>query len=149
MKRREASFSPRLEIALSHDRRGENANSGEPMVVIFSNLISGTGDYFDAYRDFINYATSKGANFVTTMQLVDMAAAKSANSKMSLIISGKMVEEKVNKSETGVIKACPTCDQTAVGVASSIINISVTKSKNCTTCDLLSNNSITNSTATK
>ncbi len=48
----------------------------KPMAVIFSNLISGDGEYLDSYRNFLDYAESKDAKFVTTMQLVDMASAR-------------------------------------------------------------------------
>lgn len=120
----------------------DSAKNGDPMVVIFSNLVSGSGDYLDAYKNFIQYAMSKGANFVTTMQLVDMASSKNPAGNSSAIIAASKVTENINKSEVGAIKGCPTCDQTAIGVARSMINVTITKNKNCTTC----NQSLTNST---
>ncbi|MFB3763658.1 MAG: hypothetical protein ACE14P_00250 [Methanotrichaceae archaeon] len=116
----------------------ESAKDGVPMVVIFSNLVSGNGDYLDAYRNFLDYATSKEANFVTTMQLVNMAAVKGG--KPPALISQSSNAEKINTSETGVIKGCPTCDQTKTGLAQSIINVSIKKNKNCTTCNQSSTN---------
>jgi hypothetical protein len=47
----------------------------EPLVFGITTSISGSGDYLDALKNFISYATSKNASFVTTKQLVDMAKA--------------------------------------------------------------------------
>ncbi len=117
----------------------ESAKNGDPMVVIFSNLVSGNGDYLDAYKNFIQYATSKGANFVTTMQLVNMTATKNPTGNSSAIIAKSLVTEQINKSEIGAVKGCATCDQTAIGTARSMINVTITKSKNCTTCNKSAN----------
>jgi len=122
----------------------ESAKDGDPMVVIFSNLVSGNGDYLDAYKNFIQYATDKGANFVTTMQLVNMTATKNPSVNSSAIIAKSLVTEQINTSEVGAVKGCPTCDQTAAGLARSMINVTITKNKNCTTC-----NSSANSTDSK
>jgi hypothetical protein len=49
----------------------ESAGKGEPMVVVFTNTVSGSDEYLDAYKKFVEYAVSKGASFVTTKELVE------------------------------------------------------------------------------
>ena len=51
----------------------ESASKGEPMVVVFTNTVSGSDEYLDAYRKFVEYAAGKGASFVTTGELVESA----------------------------------------------------------------------------
>ncbi|HUS75250.1 MAG TPA: hypothetical protein VMY43_04505 [Methanothrix sp.] len=51
----------------------ESAGKGETMVVVFTNTISGSDEYLDAYKKFVEYATDKGASFVTTRELVESA----------------------------------------------------------------------------
>lgn len=55
----------------------ESSNNKEPLVVIFDNLVSGQDtDLLDTYKRFIDYATSKDATFVTSMELVNMSIAR-------------------------------------------------------------------------
>ena len=49
----------------------ESSGKGEPMVVVFTNTVSGSDEYLDAYKKFVEYASSKGASFVTTKELVE------------------------------------------------------------------------------
>jgi hypothetical protein len=49
----------------------ESAGKGEPMVVVFTNTVSGWDEYLDAYKKFVEYAAGKGASFVTTKELVE------------------------------------------------------------------------------
>jgi hypothetical protein len=49
----------------------ESAGKGEPMVVIFTNIVSGSDEYLDAYKKFVEYAAGKGASFVTSKELVE------------------------------------------------------------------------------
>jgi hypothetical protein len=57
----------------------ESSESGSPVVVAFDNLISGTRqDYLEAYLGFIDYASSRSANFVTTSELVNMSSNSSS-----------------------------------------------------------------------
>lgn len=44
---------------------------GETIVAVFTNTISGSGEYLDAYKKFVEYAAGKGAQFVTTKELVE------------------------------------------------------------------------------
>jgi hypothetical protein len=99
----------------------ESAKTGDPMVAVFHNLVSGTSDYLDAYKKFLNYATSKKAKFVTTMQLVEMAAAKGANLPSV---------QPLNASKS---KYCPACIAEAQAVKPAI-NVSVKKNPSCPTC---------------
>ena len=125
----------------------ESSENGDPMVVIFSNLISGGGDYLDAYTKFIDYALSKKAAFVTTLQLVDMAAAKKKGGKIGAIAMAINGTPSVNKSDVGVIPNCPTCGKTEGEAITSIFNVTVQKGEKCLECIKDSANS-TNSTST-
>ncbi len=118
----------------------ENAKAGAPTVVIFSNLISGNGDYLDAYRNFLNYAESQGARFLTTFQLVDMAAKNSGSSIPELEKARKGAGD-VSSSEKGSVADCPTCDETSSGKGASIISFNIKKSKSCLNCTQNSTNS--------
>lgn len=49
----------------------ESVGKGEPMVVVFTNTVSGSDEYLDAYKKFVEYAAGKGASFVTSKELVE------------------------------------------------------------------------------
>lgn len=49
----------------------QKAAKGEPMVIVFTNTVSGWDEYLDAYKKFIGYAVGKGASFVTTKALLE------------------------------------------------------------------------------
>jgi hypothetical protein len=51
----------------------ESRANGEPMSVVFTNTVSGSGDYLEAYRDFIDYATINNADIVMTRELVEVS----------------------------------------------------------------------------
>ena len=92
------------------------------LIVIFNNLISGSGDYFGAYKDFIDYATSKNARFVTTLELVKITIAENANEKLPALAGVKP-------------SACPTCGQKMEGASNLTIGVNVTHKENCTNCN--------------
>lgn len=49
----------------------------DPMVVIFTNVVSGQDEgYMEAYRNFVDRANSKDASFVSTLELVEMARSR-------------------------------------------------------------------------
>jgi hypothetical protein len=83
----------------------ESAKKGDPVVLIFDNQITGRdADYLKAYLDFIDYALSKNATFVTTSELVKMSKTKkpaSASSGMEAAMS--------SSPESGCI-ACDTLE---------------------------------------
>jgi hypothetical protein len=100
----------------------EAAISGDPMVVIFSNQVSGSGDYLDAYKKFVNYATSKNAKFVTTTELVNITEAKNATGKPTALSGVKP-------------SVCPTCGQKNESKGSLDIGVTITHKGNCTDCN--------------
>jgi hypothetical protein len=51
----------------------EASGKDEPMVISLSTSVSGTGDYLDALKQFLNYAASNNAKFVKTSDLVNMS----------------------------------------------------------------------------
>jgi len=51
-----------------------------PVVVLFHNFVSGEdSEYMTAFKKFIDFAASKNATFVTTMDLVEMAKRNHPN----------------------------------------------------------------------
>jgi len=56
----------------------EAAAEDEPVVILLSTSVSGTGEYFEALKAFLDYAESKNASFVNGRDLV--AIAKSGTS---------------------------------------------------------------------
>ena len=46
--------------------------NGQPMVISLTTSVSGSGNYLDALKQFLNFAVSNKATFVTTMDLVNM-----------------------------------------------------------------------------
>jgi hypothetical protein len=110
----------------------EAAISGDPMVVIFSNQVSGSGDYLDAYKKFVEYAISKNAKFVNTTELINIAEAKNATGKLPAL------------SASGVKpSACPTCGQKNESKGSLAIGVTITHQGNCTDCNKSSLNATT------
>ncbi|NMC10576.1 MAG: hypothetical protein GYA39_06335 [Methanothrix sp.] len=117
----------------------DSSKAGDPMVVIFSTLVSGSGDYLDAYKKFINYANTKGARFVATLQLVEMAKARQEGGQIPTTIPSSESRRPVNASETGVLGSCPTCDKTGASV-DSIFNITIIQKEKCQNCSQNSTN---------
>jgi hypothetical protein len=114
------------------DKFDEAAINGDPVVVIFSNHVSGSGDYLDAFKNFINYATSKKAKFVTTVDLVNMSQAKSSLGK-PLVLAATETSE------------CPTCGQKNESKGNLSIGVTVIHKESCPTC----NKSAVNATNTR
>jgi len=54
----------------------EAQNNDEPVVIALTTSISGSGDYLDALKQFLDFAISKDASFVTTMDLVNMSRSE-------------------------------------------------------------------------
>lgn len=105
----------------------EAAINGDPVVAIFSNQVSGSGDYLDAYKNFVEYAISKNAKFVTTMELINMTEAKSVTGKLPALSGVKP-------------SVCPTCGQKNESKGSLSIGVTVTHQGNCTDCNKSSTN---------
>jgi hypothetical protein len=119
----------------------ESENAGEPMVVVFTNLVSGSGDYLEAYKSFLDYAQSKGAVFVKTMDLVDMAAARNQDDEIQSLVAENEGGAPVSSSEKGVIANCPDCEDAAAGKVRSLINVTIQRKSDCPTCNQSTNNS--------
>ncbi|MDD4652196.1 MAG: hypothetical protein PHQ34_08190 [Methanothrix sp.] len=68
----------------------------EPMVVVLTAEVSGSGEYLDSLNGFLDYAASKKAIFVTTANLVSLAKASSHD---------------VSVLPTNASKECLTCNQ--------------------------------------
>jgi len=96
----------------------EASRNGEPVVVIFSTSVSGSGNYFDALKKFLDYAASKNARFVTTMELVDIAKG----SAVTQIPSGDLLGANATSTNATNTTECPTCETTK--------NVSVNTSTN-------------------
>lgn len=86
----------------------------EPMVIYLSTSISGSGEYLDAYKRFVEYALSQDGRFVKTCDLVEMART-GEHIAPALVISASASEEtpvqetaSVEENET----VCKTCDST-------------------------------------
>lgn len=94
----------------------EATKKGEPMVVVFDNMISGKEpDYLNAYIKFLDYAAAKGAKFVTTLELVDMSKA---GIKASLSKVATEAKSTTIANNTG----CTVCDT----MKNASLNVSVT-----------------------
>ncbi|MDD2754328.1 MAG: hypothetical protein PHS80_02255 [Methanothrix sp.] len=68
----------------------------EPLIVVLTTSVSGSGDYLDSLSSFLDYATSKKARFVTTANLVSLAKAGSHDPSLL---------------PTNVSRECLTCGQ--------------------------------------
>jgi hypothetical protein len=55
----------------------ETQKNDQPMVIVLTSSVSGTGGYLDALKKFLDFALSNKASFVTTMDLVKMAHPES------------------------------------------------------------------------
>ena len=94
----------------------EIQGKGEPMVILLTTSISGSGDYLDALNRFMDYAKSKNATFVTTEQLGKMARYNVRD--VSALPADETTEE------------CPTCEEsraeTGINATIRVININQT-----------------------
>jgi hypothetical protein len=77
-------------------RFDQSVRDGVPMVALFNSSISGSGDYLDAYKEFIGYAASKNASFVSTLELVNDTRARNPLDHVPSVMA---------KSD------CPECDK--------------------------------------
>lgn len=85
----------------------------EPMVVSLSTSVSGSGDYLDAFIQFLDYAVSKNAIFVKTNDLVNMSRRENSEAPalQSAEASSPASGEEAKEDATEEIPSdCPTCD---------------------------------------
>jgi len=86
----------------------EAQKNGQPVVIALTTSVSGSGNYLDALKRFLNFALTNKASFVTTMDLVNMTRIDGDHPVASLT------------------KECPTCGKKDN-------NIVITVSQNNTT----------------
>jgi len=85
----------------------EISGKDEPMVISLSTSISGSGEYLDALEEFMAYASSAGAQFVLTRDLVEMSKTgihASPEGSTESIAQDEGNETTVSESD------CPACD---------------------------------------
>ncbi len=90
----------------------EVSGKDEPLVIYLSTSISGSGEYLDAYKRFVEYALSQDGRFVTTSELVDMARTGN-HAAPALVISTSeetAVQETTSAEENATV--CKTCGST-------------------------------------
>lgn len=92
----------------------EISGKDEPMVVSLSTSVSGKGDYLDAYKKFVEYALSKDARFVNTIELVDMARSgvHEVAAMKEQMESSESISQDTSSSSQAAGSNCPTCDRT-------------------------------------
>jgi hypothetical protein len=91
------------------------ASKGEPMVILLNTSTSGSGDFLDALAKFLDYAISKDARFVTSMELVNMSIIGVYEAPVS---EGKAQTQDVNLTQIGngssTCKACSEYSKAAI-----------------------------------
>ncbi len=98
----------------------------EPLVISLTIPVSGSGDYLDALKKFMDYAINRNATFITTIQLVEMA--KTGERDISKLTA-------INAS-----KGCVNCSESDVKINATVTN---TTAEFCTTCDSNKNPEVT------
>jgi hypothetical protein len=101
------------------------ASKGEPVIVAFSTSTSGSGDYLDAFKRFLDYAVSEDATFVTSSDLINMTRTDSYGSpkvEQSIVSSTNLTD--TNSTE------CKTCDMMKRSLEE--MNVSVVSDQNNT-----------------
>ena len=88
----------------------------EPLVVSLTTSVSGSGDYLDALRRFMDYTASKKASFVTIAQLVAMAKT-GVRDVSALPVSNTSAECTTCGKNTGAIIAISTNNTTQAAKA--------------------------------
>lgn len=96
------------------DKFLEEKETGEPVVIALTTSVSGNGDYLDVLKEFLEFAVSKDASFVTTLDLVNMSREEGYVPKIN--VSGE----------------CATCGQKGEEEGSIDVGISTIQSNNTT-----------------
>ena len=95
---------------LLKNRFDEASRSDEPMVIVFSSSNSASGEYFNAYNSFIEYAINNNAAFVTTTELVDMT--RSGQKHILAKYDKKAINASLNQGDWGEWKPSPCFNMT-------------------------------------
>jgi hypothetical protein len=88
------------------DKFDEALEKDEPMVVSLSSTISGSGDYLDSLKQFMDYAQSKNAKFISGSELVSI----SKNRVNEENTASSMTNVEKTTSSSSDTSACPECD---------------------------------------
>ncbi len=97
--------------------------SDEPMVVILTKSISGNGDYFEAFKKFLDFATSNDATFVTTMDLVNMSREEAfvpparATKEDEISVGVSINELGATSNATSTNGSCTTCGKAEINAS--------------------------------
>jgi hypothetical protein len=86
----------------------EVSGKDEPMVISLSTSISGTGDYLDALKQFLDYAKSGDASFVKTNDLVNMSITGVHEATGALLLTNAAIP--AEKSTEATTSGCAECD---------------------------------------
>jgi len=99
------------------DKFNQIQGKNEPMAIILTKSVSGSGDYFDAFVKFLDFAVSKEASFVATKDLVNMSreeaylppivASDDLKEDKPIGISIEAKGEATNATNSS--EECPTC----------------------------------------
>ena len=95
---------------LLKNRFDDASRSDEPMVIVFSSSNSASGEYFNAYNSFIEYAINNNAAFVTTTELVDMT--RSGQKHIMAKYDKKAINASLNQGDWGEWKPSPCFNMT-------------------------------------
>ena len=97
--------------------------SDEPMVIILTKSISGSGDYFEAFKKFLDFATSNDATFVTTMDLVNMSREEAfvpparATKEDEISVGVSIDELGATANATSTNEECTTCGKAEINAS--------------------------------
>jgi len=97
----------------------ESQGKDEPMVIIMTKSVSGKGDYFETFKKFLDFATTKGATFMTIKDLVNMSREepflppKTSDDQEEESIGVSIEAAGMTVNTTNSSGGCPTCDSKA------------------------------------
>jgi hypothetical protein len=89
----------------------EISGEDEPMVISLSSSISGSGEYAEALNEFIDYASSNNAEFVSSSDLVEMSRTGIHElSEELLAAKAAFAAQKAEEAQADTSSDCPECD---------------------------------------
>jgi 7-cyano-7-deazaguanine synthase in queuosine biosynthesis len=81
------------------------------MVISLSSSISGSGEYAEALNEFIDYASSNNAEFVSSSDLVEMSRTGIHElSEELLAAKAAFAAQKAEEAQADTSSDCPECD---------------------------------------
>jgi hypothetical protein len=85
----------------------EISDKDEPMVIILSSSVSGSGEYLDALKQFRKFASSNNAKFVVTRDLVNMSRTGIHQSTEGLSAA---TAQNIEGEASSTSSNCPECE---------------------------------------